>query len=111
MLHASRAHGGAIAHEGSRLAIPLRINPVDGVLERRGGSVIVFRGDEAETSGLCDRGAPSLHDLVLVRRATRRGRRCWLIEERHGKIAKSEKPSVHAIALLQVLQNPPRGLF
>ena len=47
-----------------------------------------------EAVGLRDRGGPSLHDFVLVRRATRRGRRCWLIEERHREVAKIEKPSV-----------------
>src|SRR5207302_4826459 len=111
LLDAARAHGGAIAHEGGRLAIPLGIDPVDGVLEHRGGPVVVFGGDEDEAVGLRDRGGPSLHDLVLVRRATRHGRRYWLIEEWHRKVAKIEKPSVDALALLQVLQNPLRGLF
>ena len=71
-----------------------------------------YRSQELhEAVGLRDRGGPSLHDFVLVRRATRRGRRCWLIEERHRKVAKIEKPSVDILALLQVLQNPLRGLF
>src|SRR6202790_4877035 len=102
---------GAIAHEASRLAIPLGIDPVDRVLEHRGGAVVILGGDEDEAVGLRDRGGPSLHDLVLVRQATRRGRRCWLIEERHRKVAKIEKPRVDTLALLQVLQNPLRGLF
>jgi hypothetical protein len=34
-----------------------------------------------------------------------------LIEERHRKVAKIEKPSVDTIALLQVLKNPLRWLF
>jgi hypothetical protein len=62
------------------------------------------RGDEDEAVGLRDRGGPSLHNLVLVRRATRRGRRCRLIEERHRKVAKIEKPSVDTRALLQVFK-------
>ena len=111
---------GAVAHEASRLAMPLRIDPVDGVLEYRRGSVVVFRGDEDEAVGLRDRGGPFLNDLVLERRATRRGRRYWLIEERHRKVAQIEQPRVDAIALFQVLQNPasrafprngPRGCF
>src|SRR6266581_2524481 len=105
------AHGGAIAHEASRLAIPLGIDPVDRVLEHRGGAVIVLWGDEDEAVGLRDRGGPPLHDFVLVRRATRHGRRQWLIEERHRKVAQIEKPSIDTLALLQVLQDPLRGLF
>jgi hypothetical protein len=35
----------------------------------------------------------------------------WLVEERHRKVAKIEKPSVHTLALLQVLQDPLRGPF
>jgi hypothetical protein len=34
-----------------------------------------------------------------------------LIEERHRKIAKIEKPGIDTLALLQVLQNPFRGLL
>src|SRR4029077_7143396 len=64
-----------------------------------------------EAVRLRDCGSPFLYDLVLVRRATRHGRRCWLIEERHGKVAKIEKPSVDTLALLQVLQNPLSRLF
>src|SRR6202040_3931875 len=90
---------------------PLGIDPVDRVLEHRGGAVVVLGRDEDEAVGLRDRGGPSLHDLVLVRWATRRGRRCWLIEERHRKVAKIEKPRLESLALLQVLQNPFRGLF
>ena len=83
--------------------MPPRINPVDGVLEHRRGPVIVFRGDEDEAIGLRDRGGPSLNDLVLESRATRRGRRYGLIEERHRKVAQIEQPRVDAIALLQVV--------
>src|ERR1700737_3058876 len=91
--------------------MPLGIDPVDRVLKHRGGAVVILRGDEDKAVGLRDRGGPSLHDLVLVRRATRHRRRCRLIEERHRKVAKIEKPSVDTLALLQVLQNPLRGLF
>src|SRR5207302_4613412 len=94
-----------------RLAIPLGVDPVDRVLEHRGRTVIVLRGDEDEAVGLRDRGGPSLHDFVLVRRATRHGRRQWLIEERHRKVAQIEKPGIDTLALLQVLQDPLRGLF
>src|SRR5258706_16068012 len=64
--------------------------------------------NEDEPVGLLDRCGPSLHDFVPVRRATRRRR---LIEERHREVAKIEKPGVDAAALLQMLQNPVRGLF
>src|SRR5712672_929505 len=111
LLDAACSHGGAIAHETYRLAIPLGIDPVDRVLEHRGGAVIILGGDEDEAVGLRDRGGPSLYDLVRVRQAPRHGRRCWLIEERHRKVAKVEKPCVDAVALLQVLQNPLCGLI
>src|SRR5712692_7398288 len=75
------------------------------------GPEVVFRGDEDEAVGLRDRGGPSANDLVLERRATRHGRRQWLIEERHRKVAQIEQPRVDAIALLQVPENPVRGLF
>jgi len=68
-------------------------------------------GNKDEAVGLRDRGGPSLHDLVRVSRATRRGRCRRLVEERHREVAKIEKPSVDTVALLQVLQNPLRGLF
>ena len=35
LLDAARAHGAAIADEGSRLAIPLRIHPVERILQHR----------------------------------------------------------------------------
>src|SRR3981189_1158816 len=111
LLDAACSHGGAIAHETYRLAIPLGIDPVDRVLEHRGGSVIILGGDKDEAVGLRDRGGPSLYDLILVRRATRHGRRRWLIEDRHREVAKIEKPSVDTCPLLQMLQNPLRGLF
>src|ERR1700730_7324101 len=108
---AACAPSRAIAYEASRLAIPLGIDPVDRVLEHRGGSVVILGGDEDEAVGLCDRRSPSLNAPVLESRAARSGRRYWLIEERHRKLSKIEQPSVDAIALLQVLQNPLRGLF
>src|SRR5882724_3167249 len=111
LLDAACAHCGAITHEASGLAIPLRINPVDGVLEHRWGSVVVFRRDEDEPVGLRDLGGPSLNDLVLESRATRRGRRYWLIEERHRIFAQIEQPRIDTIALLQVLQYPLRRLL
>jgi hypothetical protein len=61
--------------------------------------------------GLCDCGGPSLNDVVLESRATRHGRRQWLIEERHRKVAQIEQPCIDAIAHLKLLQNPLRGLF
>jgi len=77
-------------HWGCRLAIPLWINPVDGVLEHRCRSVVVFRGDEDEAVGLRDRGGPFLDDLVLVGPSIRRGRRHRLVKERHRKVAEVE---------------------
>src|SRR6202043_481190 len=71
----------------------------------------ILWSDKGEAVGLRDRGGPSLHDLVLVSRTTRHGRRNWMIEERPRKVAQIEQPRVDAIALLQVLQNPFRGLF
>src|SRR5713226_9001998 len=71
-------------------AIPLRINPVDGVLEHCRGSVVVFRGVEDEAVGLRDRGGPSVNNRVLEGPATRRGRGYWLIEERHWNVAQIE---------------------
>src|SRR5260370_606818 len=49
--------------------------------------------------------------VFLVRRATGHGGGRWLMEEGHRKVAQIEKPSVDTLALLQVLQNPLRGLF
>src|SRR5216684_18207 len=46
LLDAARAHGAAVAYESSRLAVPLRINPVDGIFEHRRGAVVIFRSDE-----------------------------------------------------------------
>src|SRR6266850_1609986 len=111
LLDAAGAHGGAIAHEANRLAIPLGIDPVDRILEHRGGSVVIFGRDEDETVGLRDRSGPFLNHFVREGGTARRGRRCYLIEERHRKIAKIEKPRVDPFALLQMLQDPLRGLF
>src|ERR1700752_510174 len=91
--------------------MPLRIDPVDGVLEHGGRAVVVFGSDEDETVRLPDSGSPFLNELVRERRTTRRGRRYRLIEERHRVVAQIEQPRVDAIALLQVLKNPVRGLF
>src|SRR6266850_2254993 len=111
LLDAAGAHSGAIAHEANRFAIPLGIDPVDRILEHRGGSVVIFGGDEDETVGLRDRSGPFLNRFVREGGTARRGRRCHLIEERHRKIAKIEKPRVDPFALLQMLQDPLRGLF
>src|SRR5882724_66818 len=111
LLHAARAPNVAVAHERRRLAIPLRIHPVDRVLEHGWGAVVVFRGDEDEAVGLSDGGGPFLYDLVLVCRAPPPGRRVWLLEEWHGKVAEVEQPRVDAVARLEVLQDPARGFF
>src|SRR5262249_35846697 len=92
-------------------AIPFGVDPVDGVLEHGGGTVVVFGGDEDEAVGEPNRRGPFPHDLVLVRGASRCGWRCGLIEERHWIVAKSKEERVAAIPLLQVLQDPARRLF
>src|SRR6266700_8422363 len=46
LLDAARAHGAAIAYESRRLAIPLRINPVDGIFQHCRSAVVIFRGDK-----------------------------------------------------------------
>jgi len=49
LLDAASARGTAIAHEGSRLAVPLRINPVERILEHRSRAKVIFGRDEDET--------------------------------------------------------------
>jgi len=46
LLDGARAPHGAKAHEAGRLAIPFGIDPVDRVLEHRGGAEVVFGRDE-----------------------------------------------------------------
>jgi hypothetical protein len=70
LLDAACAHRGAIAYEAGGFPIPLRIDPVDRVLQHGGGAGVVLGRDEDETVGRRDCGGPSLYDLVLVRRAT-----------------------------------------
>src|SRR5947207_10066181 len=49
LLNAARAHGAAVADERSRLAVPLRIHPIDRIFQHRGGAVVVFRRDKYKT--------------------------------------------------------------
>src|SRR5260370_11402805 len=49
--------------------------------------------------------------MVAVGRPARKGRGHGLNKERHGKVAKMEQWRMEARLLLQVLQNPLRGLF
>jgi hypothetical protein len=48
LLHAARASDTAKAHESSRLAVPLRINPVDRTFQHGRRAAIILRGDEDE---------------------------------------------------------------
>src|SRR5215831_10492995 len=111
LLDASRAHGAAIAYKGSRLAVPLRINPIDRVFQHGGGAVVVFRGDEDKSIRGRDLRGPFLHHVVFVRRSTRHSRRHRLVEEWHGEIAKIKKPSFNALPLAKMLNNPLSRLF
>src|SRR5579863_4269250 len=56
LLDTTRAHRAAVAYEGSGLAIPFRINPIDCVLEHRRRAVVVFGSYENERVGRCDGG-------------------------------------------------------
>src|ERR1700689_5530832 len=59
--------------------------------------------------GYCS--GPAFHNLVLVRRTARHGRRHGLVKEGHRKVAQVEQPCFDSVALLEVLKNPVRGLF
>src|SRR5260370_823259 len=101
LLDGARAHGAAIAYESSRLAIPLRIAPVDRIFQYCGRAVIIFRGDENKPvrCGYC--GGPAFDDLILIRRAAGHRRSEGLIKEGHRKVAKVEQPGVDSVALLE----------
>src|SRR5579864_8096420 len=111
LLDAARAHGAAVAYERSRLAVPLRIDPVDRIFEHCRGAIVVFRGDENKPvrCGYCS--GPAFDNLMLVRRTARHGRRHGLVKEGHRKVAKVEQLCFDSVALLEVLKNPLCGLF
>src|SRR5258706_16136700 len=81
LLDAARAHSAAVAYEGSRLAIPLRINPVNRVLQHSRRAEIIFRSDENKPVRCGYFSGPALDNLVLVRPTSRHRRRQRLIEE------------------------------
>src|SRR5262249_14291902 len=104
-------HGAAVAHERSGFAVPLRVDPIDRILEHRGGSVIVFRCYEYESIRCRDLSGPFLHHLMLVRWASRHRWRHWLVEEGHGKVAEVEKPHFNPLPFTKLLKNPLSRLF
>src|ERR1700745_1597418 len=108
LLDAASAHGAAITHKGGRLSVPLRINPVERVLEHRRGPIIVFRRDEDEAVRPGNFGGPLLDNFIVVSRAARHGRRHGLVEERHWKTPQIEQPRLDAAAILESLKNPLR---
>src|SRR6266404_4779210 len=105
LLDAASARSTAVTHKSSRLAVPLRINPVERVLEHRSGPVVIFRRDEDEAVRTGDFGGPFLDHFIIVRRATRHGRRHGLVEEGHWKVPEIEQPGVDATAILEPLKN------
>src|SRR5258706_1806392 len=111
LLDAASAHGTAITHKGGRLVVPLRINPVERVLEHRRGTVVVFWRDEDEAVRPGDFGSPLLDHFILVSRATRHGGRHRLVEEGHWKVPEIDQPRVDAAAILESLKNPLRRFF
>src|ERR1700746_3561669 len=106
LLDAASTHGTAITHKGGRLAIPLRINPVERVLEHRRRTVVVFWRDEDKAVRPGDFGSPLLDHFILVSRATRHGGRHGLVEEGHWKVPEIEQPRVDAVPVLELLKNP-----
>src|SRR6266436_4941350 len=81
LLDGSRAHDTSVAHKGSSLAVPLRIDPIDGVFQHRGCAVVVLRRDEYKTIRGRNLGCPFLHYIVFVWRPAWH---CWwygLVEE------------------------------
>jgi hypothetical protein len=111
LLDAARARGTAIAHESRRLAVPLRIYPVERILEHRSGAVVIFWRDKDEAVRPGNLGSPLFDDFILVRRATRHRGRHGLVEERHRKVSEVEQLRVDTAALLEMLENPPRRRF
>src|SRR6266481_3521498 len=111
LLDGASAHGAAVAYERSRLAIPLRVNPVDRVFEHCGCAVVVFRRDENKPVGGGYCGGPAFDNFILVRWAAGPGRRHGLVKEGHRKVPQVEQPCFDSVALLEVLKNPLRGLF
>src|SRR5262249_1943659 len=111
LLDAARTHGTAVANKSSRLAVPLRINPVDGVLQDSRRAVIIFRGDEDKGVRGGDRAGPAFYGFILVGRAAGHRGRHRLGEKRHWKITQVEQPRFDGVALLEVLKNPLCGLL
>src|SRR5258708_2249210 len=111
LLDGSCTHDASVAHKGSSLAVPLRIDPIDRVFQHRGGAVVVFRRDEYKTVRGPDLSRPFLHHLMFVRRAARHGRGRGLIEERHREVSEIEKPRFNPLSLLKLVKNPLSWLF
>jgi hypothetical protein len=89
LLDASRAHRAAVAHESGGFAVPLGVNPIDRLLQHRGGAVIVFRCYEYKSIRSRNLSGPILHHLMFVRRSARHSGRHGLVEERHWEDAPS----------------------
>jgi len=71
LLDGARAPHGAKSSRKPAALHSIRDRPSRSRSEHRGGAEVVFGRDEDEAVGLRDRGGPSLHDLALVKRATR----------------------------------------
>src|SRR6476659_643167 len=90
LLNATRTHSAAVAYERSRLAVPLRVNPIYRIFQHRGGAVVVFRRDEYKPIRRRDLGGPLLNHIVFVRRPARHSWRHGLVEEWHWEVAEVE---------------------
>ena len=89
---AERCVRAAIAYEGSCLAVPFRINPVDRILQHGCRTVVLFWGHENKPIRGSYFGGPTFYNLILVGRAAGHGRRHGLVKEGHRKVAKVERP-------------------
>ena len=111
LLNATCARRTSIAHESDGLALPLWINPVEGVLEHRRRAIVIFWCDDDEAIRPGDFGSPFLYYFMLVWRPSRRRGRNRLIEEGHWKVPEIEQARVNSVAILEMLKNPERRLF
>src|SRR5260370_14564777 len=111
LLDAAGGGDAPVAHEGGRLPIPLRVDPIERVLQHRGWPEVVLGSDEDKAVCGCYLCGPSLDDLIRVRRATWRGRCHRFIEERHRIVAKVEQSSFDVAPLPEEVKDPPRWLL
>src|SRR3569623_1384687 len=107
LLDRARTAGVAVTDVGDRLVVPLLINPIEGIFEHCGITVVVFRDDDDIRIGLGDFRRPALCRRLCVL-AVGHGGRGRIVEKRQQPVAEVEQLRADGAIAMQAAEQPVR---